>query len=202
MFSWMMLKKNQDTEKVTNHDVESRWSNFWKKNLSYWGLDAFKEFIHFGPYLTGHNNTATPLNAENKVFMKRFPRSSREVNGESCMILLEDWKEHRQMLAKSPWTAGIPLSSREKKLNVFVASPKRSEWITGASSIRCSLVVHGKWTHHRSLSQVIDLEWFRFQFLWNQYFGSGEKLTRRPDWALHNMAAIFDGLKTKSIQFC
>jgi len=50
----------KDTEKVTNHDVKAV-EYFIKQQFEKLGLEAFKEFIHFGLTSQDVNNTAVPL---------------------------------------------------------------------------------------------------------------------------------------------
>jgi adenylosuccinate lyase len=53
----------KETEKTTNHDVKAV-EYFIKKKFDEFGLQAFKEFIHFGLTSQDINNTAIPLSAK------------------------------------------------------------------------------------------------------------------------------------------
>lgn len=53
----------KETEKTTNHDVKAV-EYFVKKNFDALGLQAFKEFIHFGLTSQDINNTAIPLSTK------------------------------------------------------------------------------------------------------------------------------------------
>ena len=53
----------KETEKTTNHDVKAV-EYFIKKKFDEFGLEAFKEFIHFGLTSQDINNTAIPLSAK------------------------------------------------------------------------------------------------------------------------------------------
>ena len=53
----------KETEKTTNHDVKAV-EYFIKKKFDEFGLEGFKEFIHFGLTSQDINNTAIPLSAK------------------------------------------------------------------------------------------------------------------------------------------
>ena len=53
----------KETEKTTNHDVKAV-EYFIKKKFDEFGLEEFKEFIHFGLTSQDINNTAIPLSAK------------------------------------------------------------------------------------------------------------------------------------------
>lgn len=53
----------KETEKTTNHDVKAV-EYFIKKKFDEFGLEQFKEFIHFGLTSQDINNTAIPLSAK------------------------------------------------------------------------------------------------------------------------------------------
>ena len=53
----------KETEKTTNHDVKAV-EYFIKKRFDEFGLEEFKEFIHFGLTSQDINNTAIPLSAK------------------------------------------------------------------------------------------------------------------------------------------
>jgi len=59
-FSEKDAQSIKDTEKVTNHDVKAV-EYFLKEKFDALGLEAYKEFIHFGLTSQDINNTATPL---------------------------------------------------------------------------------------------------------------------------------------------
>jgi len=98
------------------------------------------------------------------------------------MILLRIGKTSHA--GKNPMDSRHPLLVLGEKLMVVRSSPKSQIGITWAVPLRLqSLVVAtgNNATPSRSLSQVLNLEWFRFQFLWTQYLGLGEKLPDDSD---------------------
>ncbi len=62
-FSTDDAQQIKDIEKTTNHDVKAV-EYFIKKAFDQLGLDAYKEFIHFGLTSQDINNTAIPLSAK------------------------------------------------------------------------------------------------------------------------------------------
>jgi adenylosuccinate lyase len=65
-------QKVKDIEKVTNHDVKAV-EYFVKEQFELLGLDAFKEFIHFGLTSQDINNTATPLSLKDAMKTVYYP---------------------------------------------------------------------------------------------------------------------------------
>ena len=62
----------KDIEKVTNHDVKAV-EYFVKEKFDELGLEAYKEFIHFGLTSQDINNTATPLSLNDAMQTNFYP---------------------------------------------------------------------------------------------------------------------------------
>ncbi|MEN8202715.1 MAG: adenylosuccinate lyase [Bacteroidota bacterium] len=62
----------KDIEKVTNHDVKAV-EYFVKEQFEKLGLEAYKEFIHFGLTSQDINNTATPLSLNDAMQTTYYP---------------------------------------------------------------------------------------------------------------------------------
>jgi adenylosuccinate lyase len=62
----------KDIEKVTNHDVKAV-EYFVKERFDKLGMDAYKEFIHFGLTSQDINNTATPLSLNDAMQTNFYP---------------------------------------------------------------------------------------------------------------------------------
>ena len=71
-FSVENAQRVKDIEKVTNHDVKAV-EYFLKEQFEALGLDAFKEFIHFGLTSQDINNTATPLSLKEAMQRTYYP---------------------------------------------------------------------------------------------------------------------------------
>ncbi len=103
----------KDIEKITNHDVKAV-EYFIKDCFSEFGLDQYKEFIHFGLTSQDINNTAVPLSlkdAHNVVLLPLLEKLINKVN-----LLAYEWKEI-PMLAR---THGQPASPTRLGKEIFV----------------------------------------------------------------------------------
>ncbi len=114
-FSLVDATKIKDIEKVTNHDVKAV-EYFLKEQFDELGLEAFKEFIHFGLTSQDINNTATPLlikDALHNVYVPAINSTIEMIKG-----YVSEWKTI-PMLAK---THGQPASPTilGKEFQVFV----------------------------------------------------------------------------------
>ena len=113
-FGLEAAREVKEIEKTTNHDVKAV-EYYLKKRFDDLGLEAYKEFIHFGLTSQDINNTAIPLSfreAVDAVYIPAFEALCRKI-GE----LAETWKEV-PMLAR---THGQPASPTRlgKELEVF-----------------------------------------------------------------------------------
>ncbi|MEO9893432.1 adenylosuccinate lyase [Aurantibacter sp.] len=109
----------KDLEKVTNHDVKAV-EYFIKKKFDVLGLDAFKEFIHFGLTSQDINNTAIPLSmkeAMNAVYVPQYFQLLEKLEE-----LVIEWADI-SMLAR---THGQPASPTRlgKEIEVYVVRLK------------------------------------------------------------------------------
>ena len=105
----------KETEKITNHDVKAV-EYFIKDRFDALGLEAYKEFIHFGLTSQDINNTAIPLSTKEafqEVYLKQLIALIAKLKN-----LSTDWKEI-PMLAR---THGQPASPTRlgKEIGVFV----------------------------------------------------------------------------------
>ena len=107
-------RKVKQIEETTNHDVKAV-EYFLKNAFDELGLEAFKEYIHFGLTSQDINNTAVPLSlkeALDKVYYPALQDLMEKIEG-----LAEEWKEI-PMLAR---THGQPASPTRlgKEMEVF-----------------------------------------------------------------------------------
>ncbi len=180
----------KDTEKVTNHDVKAV-EYFLKEKFESLGLDAFKEFIHFGLTSQDINNTATPLMLKTGLDEEIFP-VIQEVMG-ILHDLAEDWKDI-PMLAK---THGQPASPTRlgKEINVFVARLKGQMELLEQVPFSAKFGgATGNMNAHHVAYPTIDWNGFAFNFVDN-YLGLERSYPTTQIEHYDNMAAIFDGLK-------
>ncbi|MBW7937090.1 MAG: adenylosuccinate lyase, partial [Flavobacteriales bacterium] len=93
----------KEIEKTTNHDVKAV-EYFIKERFDQWGLDRYKEYIHFGLTSQDINNTAIPLSIREANENLMYPALQNLMN--KIRVLAEEWK-HVPMLAR---THGQPAS--------------------------------------------------------------------------------------------
>jgi adenylosuccinate lyase len=189
-FSLEDAQQIKDTEKVTNHDVKAV-EYFLKEKFESLGLDAFKEFIHFGLTSQDINNTATPLMLKTGLHEELFP-VIQEVMG-ILHDLAEDWKDI-PMLAK---THGQPASPTRlgKEINVFVARLKGQMELLEQVPFSAKFGgATGNMNAHHVAYPTIDWNGFAFNFVDN-YLGLERSYPTTQIEHYDNMAAIFDGLK-------
>ena len=104
----------KDTEKITNHDVKAV-EYFIKKRFDDLGLEAYKEFIHFGLTSQDINNTAIPYTVKLALDEVYYPQIADLIA--KIKDLAANWK-HVPLLAH---THGQPASPTKlgKEFQVF-----------------------------------------------------------------------------------
>ena len=189
-FSLDDAQQIKDTEKVTNHDVKAV-EYFLKEKFESFGLDAFKEFIHFGLTSQDINNTATPLMLKTGLHEEIFPVIEEVM--EILHDLAENWKDI-PMLAK---THGQPASPTRlgKEINVFVARLKGQMELLEQVPFSAKFGgATGNMNAHHVAYPSIDWNDFAFNFV-DKYLGLERSYPTTQIEHYDNMAAIFDGLK-------
>jgi len=89
-FSPADAQEVKDTEKITNHDVKAV-EYFIKKRFDQLGLQAYKEFIHFGLTSQDINNTAIPYTI--KLALKEVYYPQLEELTAKIKELAAEWKQ-------------------------------------------------------------------------------------------------------------
>lgn len=109
-------QKIKDIEKITNHDVKAV-EYFIKEKFDEFGLQKYKEFIHFGLTSQDINNTSIPLSLKDALHDVYYPLMSKLI--EKLQSMADAWKDV-PMLAK---THGQPASPTRlgKEIMVFVS---------------------------------------------------------------------------------
>jgi adenylosuccinate lyase len=177
-------------EKTTNHDVKAV-EYFIKQEFDKLGLEAHKEFIHFGLTSQDVNNTATPLLLKEfleKEFLPQLINTIQLLEGQSVA-----WKEV-SMLAR---THGQPASPTRlgKEIDVFVVRLKNQ--LAQLKSIPHSAKFGGATgnfnAHHVAYP---DIDWLGFgnRFV-ADYLGLKRSHPTTQIEHYDNMAALFDNLK-------
>lgn len=115
-FSETDAQRVKDIEQVTNHDVKAVEYYIKEQFDKIGGLDAYKEFIHFGLTSQDINNTSVPLSIKEALEQVYYPLLEELI--EQLHDYAEEWKAV-PMLAK---THGQPASPTRlgKEVMVFV----------------------------------------------------------------------------------
>jgi adenylosuccinate lyase len=180
----------KSTEKITNHDVKAV-EYFLKEKFDQLGLEAYKEFIHFGLTSQDINNTATPLML--KAGLEETILPSLEEVIERLSTLATNWKSI-PMLAK---THGQPASPTRlgKEIDVFVVRLRSQlallEQVPFSGKFGGAT---GNLNAHKVAYPAIDWNKFADQFVQN-YLGLERSYPTTQIEHYDNLAAIFDGLK-------
>ena len=115
-FSEQDAQRIKDIEKTTNHDVKAVEYFIKEEFDKIGGLDAYKEFIHFGLTSQDINNTSVPLSVKEALAEVYIPQVEELI--QQLADRAEEWKKV-PMLAK---THGQPASPTRlgKEIQVFV----------------------------------------------------------------------------------
>jgi adenylosuccinate lyase len=189
-FSEEDAQKIKDIEKVTNHDVKAV-EYFIKEKFDNLGLEAYKEFIHFGLTSQDINNTAIPLSIREAMQDVMFPLVEKLV--EKLTALSNDWMEI-PMLAK---THGQPASPTRLGKEVMVFVNRLNVQLSVAKSVPYSAKfggATGNFNAHHVAYPNDDWRAFGNQFV-SKSFG-----LEREQWTTQisnydNLAALFDAAK-------
>ena len=115
-FSEECAQRVKDIEKVTNHDVKAVEYFIKEEFDKIGGLDAYKEFIHFGLTSQDINNTSVPLSVKEALQDVFYPQVEELIA--QLQTYADEWKDV-PMLAK---THGQPASPTRlgKEIMVYV----------------------------------------------------------------------------------
>ena len=188
-FSVADAQRIKDIESVTNHDVKAV-EYFLKEQFDAMGLEAYKEFIHFGLTSQDINNTSVPMSireAMNEVYLPELDKMIDCLDG-----LAKEWADVA-MLAR---THGQPASPTRlgKEIAVFVYRLR-----TQADILR-SAVISGKFggatgnfnAHHVAFPSV-DWADFAGRFL-KEYLGIEREAYTTQISNYDNLAAVFNAM--------
>ncbi len=180
----------KDIEKITNHDVKAV-EYFLKEEFDKLGLQAYKEFIHFGLTSQDINNTAVPCSIQDALKNEYCPAMEKLLK--KLESLAEDWKSV-PMLAK---THGQPASPTNlgKEVRVFVERIK--DQLGQLKSISCDAKfggATGNFNAHHVAYPEIDWQDFANKFLKDHLQLKRSQYTTQITH-YDNHAAIFDALK-------
>jgi adenylosuccinate lyase len=189
-FSIDNARRVKEIEKTTNHDVKAV-EYYLKEKFDDLGLQAFKEFIHFGLTSQDINNTAVPYSLKHacvKVFIPAFDKVV-----ETLETKAREWKDV-PMLAR---THGQPASPTRlgKEIYVFVERLKvqKEQLGTIPYSAKFGGATGNFNAHHVAYP---DIDWLRFaDRLVNNVLGLERSKVTTQIEHYDNLAAFCDNLK-------
>ncbi|MDR3651752.1 MAG: adenylosuccinate lyase [Paludibacter sp.] len=199
-FSEADALKIKEIEAITNHDVKAI-EYFIKEKFDSLGLQAFKEFIHFGLTSQDINNTAVPLSIKDALKDVYFPEIEtllQELNHR-----VDEWRDV-SMLAK---THGQPASPTRLGKEIMVFVNRLNQQISVLKQTPNSAKfggATGNYNAHAVAYPSIDWKNFGNQFVSNKLGLDREQWTTQIS-NYDNLAAQFDAMKrvnTVLIDFC
>jgi adenylosuccinate lyase len=180
----------KEIEKTTNHDVKAV-EYYIKDKFDSLGLQAFKEFIHFGLTSQDINNTAIPLSIKEAVADVYIPVFK------SLTALLENLAKEWSGIPMLARTHGQPASPTRlgKEILVFVTrlheQCKYLDAIPGAAKFGGAT---GNYNAHKVAYPNIDWKKFGEQFV-QEKLGLHHSFPTTQIEHYDHMAALFDTLK-------
>lgn len=189
-FSVEDAQRIKDIEKVTNHDVKAV-EYFLKEEFDKLGVQAFKEFIHFGLTSQDINNTAVPKSIHDALDFEYYPAVNDLVD--KLDELAEEWKDI-SMLAK---THGQPASPTNLGKEIRVFSERLKKQLEQLKGISCDAKfggATGNFNAHNIAYPEISWRAFGNHFVKN-YLGLERAQYTTQIANYDNHAAIFDALK-------
>ncbi len=177
----------KEIESVTNHDVKAV-EYFIKEQFDRLGLEAHKEFIHFGLTSQDINNTSVPLSVKEAIIDEYRPLLMELINHLEARA--DEWQE-LPMLAK---THGQPASPTRlgKEIRVFSYRLRQQLAMLDAVTISGKFGgATGNFNAHLTAYPNIDWRAFAAKFLSEKLGIEREEYTTQIS-NYDNLAALFD----------
>ena len=190
-FSEQDAQRIKDIESVTNHDVKAVEYFIKEKFDQLGGLEAYKEFIHFGLTSQDINNTSIPLSIKESLEQIYFPLVEELIA--QLKTYAEEWAAI-PMLAK---THGQPASPTRlgKEIMVFVYRLERQLRTLKACSITAKFGgATGNYNAHCVAYPSYDWKAFGNKFVAEKLGLEREEYTTQIS-NYDNLAAVFDAMK-------
>ena len=136
-FDEACAQRVKDIEKVTNHDVKAVEYFIKEEFDKIGGLEAYKEFIHFGLTSQDINNTSVPLSIKEALEQVYYPLVEELL--QQLLQYAEEWKDV-PMLAK---THGQPASPTRLGKEIMVFAYRLSEQLNQLKACKLTAKVGG-----------------------------------------------------------
>ena len=189
-FSLADAQRIKEIESVTNHDVKAV-EYFLKEQFDAMGLEAYKEFIHFGLTSQDINNTSVPMSIREAVGEVYLPELRKMT--EVLEQMAEQWKDVA-MLAR---THGQPASPTRLGKEIGVFAYRLRQQIAALEAVPFSGKfggATGNFNAHHVAYPSIDWKAFAAEFLENSLGIKREELTTQIS-NYDNLAALFDAMR-------
>ena len=189
-FSEADAARVKEIESVTNHDVKAV-EYFIKEQFDRLGLEAYKEFIHFGLTSQDINNTAVPLSIKEALVEVYIPMLEEMVT--LLNTYADEWADI-PMLAK---THGQPASPTRLGKEVRVFTYRMEQQIEQLRNIPISGKfggATGNFNAHRTAYPAINWPNFAAKFLQERLGIVRETYTTQIS-NYDNLAALFDAMR-------
>lgn len=190
-FSEADASRVKEIESVTNHDVKAIEYFIKERFDAIGGLDAFKEFIHFGLTSQDINNTSFPLMLKESLEAVYIPLLEELVA--RLNTYAEEWKDI-PMLAK---THGQPASPTRlgKEVRVFAYRLEQQLALLKASRHTAKFGgATGNYNAHNVAYPAYDWRTFGNRFVSEKLGLEREEFTTQIS-NYDNMAAVFDAMR-------
>ena len=181
----------KEIESVTNHDVKAIEYFIKERFDAIGGLDAFKEFIHFGLTSQDINNTSFPLMLKESLEAVYIPLLEELVNRLNAYA--EEWKDI-PMLAK---THGQPASPTRLGKEVRVFAYRLEQQLSLLKSCQHTAKfggATGNYNAHNVAYPSYDWRSFGNRFVSEKLGLQREEFTTQIS-NYDNMAAVFDAMR-------
>lgn len=190
-FDTNCAQRVKDIERITNHDVKAVEYYIKEEFDKIGGLEAYKEFIHFGLTSQDINNTSVPLSLKEALVDVFFPQVEELID--QLRQYADAWKDI-PMLAK---THGQPASPTRLGKEVMVFAYRLSEQLQLLKSTKITAKfggATGNFNAHHIAYPVIDWTVFGNQFVSEKLGLEREQYTTQIS-NYDYLGAIFDGIR-------
>ncbi len=190
-FDEKSAQRVKDIEKITNHDVKAV-EYFLKEQFdAIGGLDAYKEFIHFGLTSQDINNTSVPLSLKEALEQVYYPQVEELIG--QLQQYADEWQDV-PMLAK---THGQPASPTRLGKEIMVYVYRLTEQLKALKACKMSAKfggATGNYNAHHVAYPNYDWKKFGDRFVSEKLGLEREQYTTQIS-NYDNLAAVFDAIR-------
>lgn len=180
----------KEIESVTNHDVKAV-EYFLKERFDAFGIDEYKEFIHFGLTSQDINNTSVPMSVLDALRDVYYPKIEELIA--TITRMADDWKDI-PMLARTHGQPATP-TRLGKEMMVYAYRLRQQLEILRNTPISGKFGgATGNMNAHRVAYPDINWPSFASNFLRDKLGIRREELTTQIS-NYDNLAALFDALR-------